>query len=997
VTALAAAGRSYALLADGTTVEIRPAGPDDTEAVLRFHLAMSPDNLYLRFFSMSKRAAEQEAQRVCRPAGADHAALLALLGEQVVGLASYEPTATPGVAEVAFAVADDMHGRGIATLLLEHLVSLGRARQVRTFAATTLPENTAMLRVFADAGLSVRRRLVEDVIEVTMPLPREEAALGADNVYLDAVAGREQRADVASLAPLLAPQSVAVVGASRKPGSIGRTILLNIRDAGFTGALYAVNPHADNIEGVPCLPSVAALPGPADMVVIAVPPPAVLRVARECGKQGTRALVVITSGLGVSGDVRLLQTCRQYGMRLVGPNCFGVAVPGMGLDATFGARHPATGTAGLVVQSGGVGIALLEHFSRLGIGISSFVSIGDKMDVSGNDLLMWWEQDAVTKLAVLYLESFGNPRKFARTARRVSDRMPVLTVHAGRSAPGQRAAASHTAAAAAALIPRQALFEQAGVIATTSLGELLDAAALLANQPVPAGRRVAIVTNAGGAGVLAADACVEAGLSVHVVSRRTQARLRRLLPKGAAVAGPVDTTAGVAAQQFIECLLMVAEDHTHERTGRRSAGHGAGRPHPNGEQPDGGQPDGGQPDGGQPDAGHQGGGRRAGAAGNSQPGVDRPAGEHLAGERPAGRQPGSQSTGEGPPDAVIALIVPTAAGNLVPALQEVRLPVPLAAVILDQAETVRLLATTHGGPAVPAYAYPEAAARALGRAASYSAWRSRPAGTVPELTRCRPGDARKLVAAFLGRMPGGGWLSPAEADELLRCYGIPVVESRFTHGAAQTIAAAAALGGHVALKADVLGLVHKSGAGAVELNLRGAPDVRRAVRRLEGRFGDKLSGLLVQPMIADGTELIIGVVQEPVFGPLVVFGLGGVATEMLGDHAARLAPLTDTDADDLIHSIRAAPLLLGHQGQPAADLDAIRDTLLRISLLADDLPEVTELDLNPVIARPDGVFAVDARIRVTSRWPADPFLRQLRQPHPAEQPHPAPDVGSPGR
>ena len=472
MTALAAAGHSYALLADGSTVEIRPAGPDDHEAVLRFHEAMSPDNLYLRFFSMSKRAAEQEARRVCRPAGADHAALLALLGEHVVGLASYEPTATPGVAEVAFAVADDMHGRGIATLLLEHLVSLGQARQVQAFTATTLPENTAMLRVFADAGLSVRRRLVEDVIELTMPIPRD-GALGADSAYLDAVAGREQRAGVASLAPLLAPRSVAVVGASRHPGSIGRTILLNIRDAGFAGTLYAVNPHADNIAGVPCLPSVSALPEAPDMVVIAVPPPAVLKVARECGKHEVRSLVVITAGLGISGDHRLLQTCRKYGMRLVGPNCFGIAVPGIGLDATFAAQHPAAGIAGLVVQSGGVGIAMLEHFSRLGIGISSFASVGDKMDVSGNDLLMWWEQDAATKLAVLYLESFGNPRKFARTARRVSARIPVLTVHAGRSAPGQRAAASHTAAAAAPLITRQALFEQAGVIATTSLGELL--------------------------------------------------------------------------------------------------------------------------------------------------------------------------------------------------------------------------------------------------------------------------------------------------------------------------------------------------------------------------------------------------------------------------------------------------------------------------------------------------------------------------------------------
>ncbi len=940
MTALAAvAGHSYALLADGTTIEIRPASPDDTGAVLRFHQEMSPDNLYMRFFSMSKRAAEQEAQRVTRPPGADHAALLALLGDQVVGLASYEPTAAPGVAEVAFAVADDMHGRGIATLLLEHLVSVGQARQVRTFTATTLPENTAMLRVFADAGLSVRRRLVEDVIELTMPIPRE-AALGADSAYLDAVAGREQRADVASLAPLLAPRSVAVVGASRQPGSIGRTILLNIRDAGFAGALYAVNPHADNIEGVPCLPSVSALPETPDMVVIAVPPAAVLRVARECGKREARSLVVITAGLGVTGDHRLLQTCRKYGMRLVGPNCFGIAVPGIGLDATFAARHPAAGTAGLVVQSGGVGIAMLEHFSRLGIGISSFASVGDKMDVSGNDLLMWWEQDATTKLAVLYLESFGNPRKFARTARRVSARMPVLTVHAGRSAPGQRAAASHTAAAAAPLITRQALFEEAGVIATTSLGELLDAAALLAYQPVPAGRRVAIVTNAGGAGVLAADACVEAGLSVAQTSRRTQARLRRLLPRGAAVAGPVDTTAGVTPEQFCECLLTVASD--------------------------------------------QGGGQR----GDRHQGAAPAASPHPDGERAAGQPRGR---GEGPPDAVIALVVPTAAGNLVPALQEVRLPVPLAAVILDQPETVRLLPATRGGPAVPAYAYPEAAARALGRAARYSAWRSRPAGTVPEVTECRPGEAHALVGSFLGRVPGGGWLSPAEADELLRCYGVPVVESRFAHDTESVVAAAAALGGHVTLKADVPGLVHKSDAGAVELDLRGAADVRRGLRRLEKRFGDRLSGILVQPMITGGTEVIIGVVQEPVFGPVVVFGLGGVATEVLGDHAARLAPLTDTDADDLIHSIRAAPLLLGHRGQPAADIGALRDTLLRISRLADDLPQVTELDLNPVIARPDGVFAVDARVRITRHGVADPFLRQLRVPPPATPAGQVPD------
>ena len=915
MTATAVSGHSYALLADGTTIEIRPAGPADLQAVQRFHEAMSPDNLYLRFFSMSKRAAEQEARRVCRPPGPDHAALLAWLEDRVAGVASYEPTAEHGIAEVAFAVADDLHGRGIATLLLEHLVSLGRARQVQAFSAQTLPENIAMLRVFADAGLSVQRRLTGDVIELTMPIPRE-AALGADSTYLDAVAGREQRAGAASLAPLLAPGSVAVVGASRRPRSIGREILLNIRDAGFTGALYGVNPHASDVDGVPCLPSVSALPQPPDLVVVSVPPGAVLDVAEESGKRGAKSLVVITSGLDADGKDELLAICRRHGMRLAGPNCFGIAVPRLGLDATFGAHHPAAGKAGLVVQSGGVGIALLEHFTRLGIGISSFASVGDKMDVSGNDMLMWWEQDGVTSLAVLYLESFGHPRKFGRTARRVSARMPVLTVHAGRSAPGQRAAASHTAAAAAPLITRQALFEQAGVIATTSLGEMLDAAALLSGQPVPTGNRVVIVSNAGGAGVLAADACVEAGLTVHQVSAHGQRKLRSLLPPGAAVAGPVDTTAGVTADVFGEALALLATDPgARKRRGETHSGAG----HPDGQHPR-----------------HRG------------------------------------------PDAIIALIVPTAAADLIPALQAARLPVPLAAVVLDQAETVRLLPPTEGGTAVPAYAYPEAAARALGRAARYGAWRSRPAGTVPDLPGIDAARARSLVGSFLARAQGGGWLSPAETDELLRCYGIPLVDTRTAGDADEAVSVAEALGGHVTIKADVPGLVHKSDAGAVELDLRGPAEVRAAMDRLSARFPGRLSGVIVQPMITGGTEVIIGVVQEPVFGPLVVFGLGGVATEVLGDHAARLAPLTGEDASDLIRSIRAAPLLQGHRGTPAADLDALQDALLRISRLADDLPQVAELDLNPVIARPDGAFAVDARVRVTSRAAADPFLRQLR-------------------
>ncbi len=903
-----AAGRSYALLLDGTTIEIRPAAEADTDAVLRFHQAMSPDNLYLRFFSMSKLAGQQEARRICRPPDSQHLALLAELEGRVIGVASYEPATAPGAAEIAFAVADDMHGRGIATLLLEHLLSLGRARGVQAFTAQTLPENTAMLRVFADAGLTVQRKVADNVIELTMPIPRAPA-LDEASSYLDAVAHRESLADVESLRPLLSPASVVVVGASRRPGTVGRSILENIISGGYAGRVYAVNPHAQQIGTVRCLPSVTDLPEAPDLAVIAVPPAAVPAAAAECGKRGVRGIVVITSAITPAQGSELLATCRRHSMRLVGPNCFGVAVPGIGLDATFAASHPAGGTAGLVMQSGGLGFALLNHLSRIGVGVSSFASVGNKYDVSSNDLLTWWEQDGLTRLAVLYLESFGNPRKFARTARRVGRSMPVLTVYAGRTEAGQRAAASHTAAVATPLVSREALFQQAGVIATATFGELLDVASLLASQPAPTGKGVAVVSNVGGAGVLAADACVECGLTVRAPSPAVQRKLGKIIPPGGALTGPVDTTAAIAPADFQRCLELAAGD--------------------------------------------------AGV------------------------------------DAVLTLVLPTATNDLLPAVRAADVSVPMAVVVLDQPDGVRLISRTqdpaapHGGRKgpgeaaapgmLPAYAYPESAARALGYAAKYGVWRDRPPGSVGDLPSLRRADARDLVTGFLDRLPGGGWLPPAEVSELLACYRIPLAATSVVTSASAAAARAAELGGPVALKADVPGLLHKSDAGAVSLGLRTAREVRAAYHRFQAAFGDRLTGAVIQPMVSEGTEVLIGVVQDPVFGPLVVFGLGGVATEVLGDHAARLAPLTSADADELIHSVRAAPLLLGHRGTPAVDIGALRDALLRVSALADDLPQIAELDLNPVIARPDGVFAVDARVRITSRESADPFLRQLRQ------------------
>src|SRR5579859_3122571 len=496
-----AAGHAYALLADGTTVEIRPAGPADFDAVKAMHEAMSPDNTYLRFFNLSRLAAETEARRVCRESRLGRVALLALAADEVVGCASYDtlngPADAGNTAEVAFAVADRMHHRGIATLLLEHLVSFARNHQITAFTAETLSENIPMLKVFADAGLPVQRHFEDGVVEMTFPLPSEGDGTALDS-YLSAVAERERHADAASLRHVLAPESVVVVGASRQRGTVGRAILDNILTAGYAGRLYVVNPHARQVSGEHCLSSVLELPEPADLAVIAVPAPAVLDIAQQCGQRGVRSVVVITSGLDAAGCADLLATCRRHGMRLIGPDCFGVAVPGIGLDATFAAQHPRPGPVGLVMQSGGLGIALVEQLSRLGIGISSFASVGNKLDVSSNDMLMWWEQDGITKLAVLYIGSFGNPRKFARTARRVGASMPVLAVEAGRSAVGQQAAASHTAAVATPLVSREALYEQAGIITTPGFGALVETAALLASQPVPTGRTVAIVSNVGG-------------------------------------------------------------------------------------------------------------------------------------------------------------------------------------------------------------------------------------------------------------------------------------------------------------------------------------------------------------------------------------------------------------------------------------------------------------------------------------------------------------------
>ncbi|KUN88497.1 CoA-binding protein [Streptomyces bungoensis] len=898
----------HALLADGTTVRIRTVTPADHDRLQGLYEEMCPDNLRFRFFSLSPNSARLAADRACAPAHPGYRALLAETRGQVVGVAEYDTGGAGDEAEMSIAVCDGRHHRGVGTLLVEHLVSAARAEGVTTFTADALSENREVLRLFADLGLRTARRFEGAEVRLTI-------RLDADDAYLTAVEARGRAADVTSLTPLLRPGAVAVAGAGRKPGSVGRAVLHHLKAGGYTGRLFAVTPNVSHVLDVPSYPSVGALPATPDLVVVAVPAAAVPATAEECGKAGARALLVVTAGLDAGQARALLAACCAHGMRLVGPNCLGVSntEPGLRLDATFAARHPRPGTAGVAVQSGGVGIALLDGLSRLGIGVSSFASLGDKYDVSGNDMLQWWESDGRTELALLHLESFGSPRAFSRTARRVTRRIPVLTVDAGRTEAGRRAAASHTAAAATRAMTRQALFTQAGITATRSVGELMETAALLHSQPLPAGTRVAIVSNAGGAGVLAADACAEAGLAVPPLPPEVIDDLLAVLPEGAAAGNPVDTTAAVGEDGLADCLDRLTR----------------------------------------------------------HPGVD----------------------------AVLVALLPTAVAaatgdDLVRALT--RGPghraKPVAAIRLDQDLPVRLL-PADGGGTVPSYAEPQAAARALAHAARRAAWLARPVGTVPDLDGIDAAGAQEVAERFLSAHEDGGWLDPRTCARLLSCYGIPQLPWAWAETEDEAVLAAQRLrgpDGRVVLKAHWPGLLHKSEQRAVHLDLQGDAQVRAAFRDFGTRFAGLLTGVVVQPLAARGTELFAGVVQDEVFGPLVLFGLGGTATEVLGDlpqsrirstggtPIARLAPLTDHDVHDLITAPRCAPLLFGARGGAPADLEGLEQLLLRLSRMAADLPQLAEVDFNPVLAAPAGVSVLDARVRLVPRRPHDPYLRRLR-------------------
>jgi acetyl coenzyme A synthetase (ADP forming)-like protein len=886
-------------LRDGGTVRVRPIQAADEANLLAFLEALSDRSRTLRFLSAGANMCGQ-AHAFAQADGRHNYSLVALAGpeQRIVGHAMYVEGRRGASAEVAFAIADAYQGRGLATTLLAHLAAHARAAGVETFTAITRSDNHKMLELFRESGYPVELRAGADTVDVSFPTELTPAGW-------ERFEQREQTASVAAVRRVLEPSSVALIGASRRPASVGAEILQNLLASGFDGVIYPVNPSATSVHSIPAYASVEEIPGPVDLALIAVPAASVAEAARQCGRAGVGALVVISAGFAeVAGDGperqrELVEICREYGMRLVGPNCLGVlnTASDVRLDATFIPAAPQPGSVGFLSQSGGLGIAIVEAANRLRLGLSAFVSVGNKADLSGNDFLQYWEQDPRTNVILLYLESFGNARKFARIARRVGHAKPIVVVKSGRSAAGARATSSHTGALLAASdVTVDALFRQAGVIRTDTLGELFDVAALLSSQPAPRGRRVAIVTNAGGPGILCADACEAAGLEVPALAEDVQRRLRRFLSGEASFGNPLDMVATATAEDYRRAIETIG---------------------------------------------------RAGGA-----------------------------------DAIIVIFVPplvTDAADVAAAISEAaeRIPADVALASVFMADRAANIKLHRGTQAIPLYAFPEDAARAIGHAARYGAWRERTPGTVAAFDDARPEQAATVIASALGR--GGAWLEQGEVEELLDCYGIARPPQRFVADGEEAARVATELGETVALKVRAPGLLHKSDAGAVATGLRPG-QVKAAAARIATAVqsaGFDPQGFQVQAMAPKGVELIVGVVQDRAFGPLIACGAGGTSTELLGDVAVRLTPLSDLDAAEMLRSLRLFPLLDGYRGASRCDVRALEQLLLRVSALVEAHPEIAELDLNPVIALADGALAVDARVRVEPA-PAEPVRPSLR-------------------
>ena len=870
------------VLRDGGVAHVRPIRPQDAEAVQRFHAGQSAESIYLRFFAPIQALSDRDLKRFTEVDHVDRVALVATLGERIVGIARFERTA-PTTADVAFNIADSDQGRGLGSVLLEHLAAAARERGIQRFVADVLPQNRRMLSVFDEAGYAITHRYDDGVISLGFDI----APTALSEEVREA---REHSAEALSVRAVLHPRSVAVIGASRSPESGGHVILKHLLEAGFRGAIHAVNPRADEVLGLTSHARVTDVPGVVDMAVIAVPAAVVEEVVSDCAEAGARVLLVISDGFaefdarGVLRQRALVRRARAQGMRVIGPNSFGVinTDDDIRLNASLAPTLPAPGGLALFSQSGALGVQVLASATSRGIGVSTFVSAGNRADVSGNDLLQYWLDDQRTSAVGLYLESVGNPRKFSRVARRLARRKPVIVVKSGVSSygvpPGHEVRATH--------VPRgayDAMLRQAGVIRVSNVHQMFDIAQLVLSQPLPGGPRVGIVGNSDALNTLAAEACVSWGLEV--------------------ASGPRTLAPQATGDEFVAALSSTFAD----------------------------------------------------------PSVD----------------------------AVVASFMPP----LVTRDETIIRAVADAAAIAEKTCVATFLGLRGVAPGssstggVPAYPTPEDAVRALASVSRYATWRRRDPGQRIHFTDLDVEGARDLVhealtAGATDSAPNGGRvrLTREQGARLLAAYGVVLWPGAEITTADEAVAAARRFDYPVALKASDPALRQRADVVARRLTIESEGELRQAYQTLIeelATYGVEGATLRLQPMAAPGIACMLRTTEDPLFGPVVSFGVAGAATELLDDVAHRIPPLTDQDVADLVTSIRAAPLLYGHRGAEPLDVDALQDLIGRLAQLADDLPEVADLDVTPVLVGEFGLAVLDVAVELSVAARSDADRRRL--------------------